>query len=157
MTRHPTGAIVLLTDFGAGDWYVGVMKGVLLQLAPGAPLVDLSHSVPPGDVRAGAFLLENAWRWFAPGTVFLVVVDPGVGTKRRPLAACADERCFVGPDNGVLSPVLAAAGDEIRHIDANAVGATNGPQTPTADPADRTRPHRRRRRGGGGAGGNAPS
>ena len=109
MTRTPAHAIVLLTDFGAGDWYVGVMKGVLLQGAPGAPLVDLSHSVPPGDVGAGAFLLENAWPWFAPGTVFLVVVDPGVGTKRRPLAVRAEGRHFVGPDNGVLSPALAAA------------------------------------------------
>lgn len=118
---RPTAPIVLLTDFGAGDWYAGVLKGVLLERAPGATLVDLSHAVPPGDVRTGAFVLENAWRWFPSGSVFLVVVDPGVGTKRRPLAVRAEERFFVGPDNGVLTPAIAVAGAEVRRIDPAAV------------------------------------
>jgi hypothetical protein len=115
--------IVLLTDYGADDWYAGVLHGVLLARSPGAALVDLTHSVPPGDVAAGAFILENAWRWFAEGTVFLVVVDPGVGTERRPLAVRAAGRFFVGPDNGVLSPALSASDAEARQIEGSAVGA----------------------------------
>lgn len=119
---RPAAPIVLLTDYGADDWYAGVLRGVLLSHSPGATLVDLTHSIPPGDVAAGAFVLDNAWRWFAEGAVFLVVVDPGVGTGRRPLAVRAAGRAFVGPDNGVLSSALAEPDAEAREIDPHAVG-----------------------------------
>ncbi|MBV9850722.1 MAG: SAM-dependent chlorinase/fluorinase [Armatimonadetes bacterium] len=99
--------ITLLTDFGTRDTFVGVMKGVILSIAPDARLVDLTHHVPPQDVHAGAFALKTAYRYFPPGTVHLVVVDPGVGGARRPIAAHIGEWFFVGPDNGLLSHVLA--------------------------------------------------
>lgn len=114
--------IALLTDFGGGDWYVGVIKGVLSAQAPGAQLIDLTHDIAPGDIPSAAFVLENSWKWFAPGAVFLVVVDPGVGTSRRPLAVAAEDRFFIGPDNGVLSPVLATGAALPRVIDPESLG-----------------------------------
>ena len=99
-------AITLLTDFGTDDIYVGVMKGVLRRIAPGSSVIDLTHAVAPQDVVQGAFLLQQAWRHFPPGTVHLVVVDPGVGTPRRRLALRYEGQYFVGPDNGVLSAAL---------------------------------------------------
>jgi S-adenosylmethionine hydrolase len=95
--------ITLLTDFGLSDSYVAEVKGVLLTRAPNAVLVDVTHQVPPGDVHAGQFLLARAWQRFPPGTVHLAVVDPGVGTARRALAAAAGGHSFVAPDNGLLS------------------------------------------------------
>jgi S-adenosylmethionine hydrolase len=99
--------VTLLTDFGAQDAFVGTMKGVLLSLAPDVTVVDLTHQVPPQDIRAGAFLLHTARRFFPPGTVHLAVVDPGVGGPRRPVAARIGDSCYVCPDNGLLSYVLA--------------------------------------------------
>jgi hypothetical protein len=95
--------ITLLTDFGLSDSYVAELKGVLLSRAPDVTLIDVTHQVSPGDVRAGQFLLARAWNWFPPRTVHLAVVDPGVGTSRRALAATAGGHWFVAPDNGVLS------------------------------------------------------
>ena len=95
--------ITLLTDFGLADNYTAEVKGVLLSRAPGVTLVDVSHEVPPGNVRAGQYLLSRTWNRFPAGTVHLVVVDPGVGTARRALAAQAGGHCFVAPDNGLLS------------------------------------------------------
>ena len=95
--------ITLRTDFGLADSYVAEVKGVLLSRAPGATLVDVTHRVPPGDVRAGQYLLARAWHRFPPGTVHLAIVDPGVGTTRRALAATAGGHWFVAPDNGLLS------------------------------------------------------
>jgi hypothetical protein len=95
--------ITLLTDFGLADSYVAEVKGVLLSRAPGAVLVDVTHHVSPGDVRAGQYLLARAWHRFPEGTVHLAVVDPGVGTARRALAAEAAGHRFVAPDNGLLS------------------------------------------------------
>jgi S-adenosylmethionine hydrolase len=94
--------IALLTDFGLEDVYVGVMKGVLGSVAAGHPVIDISHGVPPQDVRIGALLLDAAWSYFPERTVFIVVVDPGVGTTRRPVVVQAANRLFVGPDNGVF-------------------------------------------------------
>jgi len=94
--------IAILTDFGLSDHYVASMKGVLLGICPNATLVDISHDVPPHDVVAGALLIESCWRDFPPATVFLAVVDPGVGSTRRALAAECDGRRLVGPDNGVF-------------------------------------------------------
>jgi S-adenosylmethionine hydrolase len=98
--------ITLLTDFGTTDSYVGEVKGTLARLAPAASLVDISHDIPPGDVRAGAFVLSRVWARFPSGTVHLVVVDPGVGTSRAALAGQCEGHWFVGPDNGVLTPFL---------------------------------------------------
>ncbi len=105
--------ITLLTDFGTSDSYVAEMKGVLLGACPGAVLVDITHAVPPADVRAGAYLLGRAWHWFPPGSVHLAVVDPGVGTARAALAFRAHGAWFVGPDNGLFTPVLRDAEVEI--------------------------------------------
>src|ERR1043166_8972276 len=98
--------IALLTDFGLRDHYAGTMKGVALAICPDATLVDISHDVPPHDVAAGALELAAAYRDFPPGTIFLVVVDPGVGSARRGIAADSGDFRFVAPDNGVLSAVL---------------------------------------------------
>ena len=102
---HPV--IALLTDFGVRDHYVGSMKGVLLSLCPEASLVDITHDVPAQDVMAGALELLACYRHFPAGTVFLAVVDPGVGSARRPIAASAGMYRFAGPDNGLFAPVFA--------------------------------------------------
>jgi S-adenosylmethionine hydrolase len=95
--------ISLLTDFGWADPYVGMMKGVIAGICPDAHVVDVTHDVPPQDIRTGAFFLERSFRYFPPGTIHLAVVDPGVGTSRKPLAVYAGGHFFVGPDNGLLS------------------------------------------------------
>jgi S-adenosylmethionine hydrolase len=95
--------VTLLTDFGAVDTYVGQLKGVILAINPSVAVVDLTHSVPAQNVRAGAFLLWTAVEAFPPGSIHVAVVDPGVGTGRRAIAAkCARGDFFVGPDNGLL-------------------------------------------------------
>lgn len=99
--------VTLLTDFGMPDGYVAEVKGTLLRLAPGVILVDVTHDVPPGDVAAAAYVLGRVWHTFPEGTVHLAVVDPGVGTARRALAAASGGHRFVAPDNGLLSGVLA--------------------------------------------------
>jgi S-adenosylmethionine hydrolase len=101
--------VALLTDFGQQDSYVGVMKGVILSLAPQAMLVDMTHAVPPQDVLTGAWMLHISWRYFPEETIILAVVDPGVGSARRAIAFQSANRLFVGPDNGLFSYVLAAA------------------------------------------------
>jgi S-adenosylmethionine hydrolase len=104
--RRPV--IALLTDFGTRDHYAGTMKGVVLGICPGATLVDISHDLPPHDVLAGALELAAAYGYFQSGTIFLVVVDPGVGSSRRGIAAEVDDYKFVAPDNGVLTAILGA-------------------------------------------------
>lgn len=99
--------IALLTDFGTRDAYVGTMKGVMLGICPQVQLIDLTHAIAPQDVRQAAYVLLTAYRHFPAHTVFLVVVDPGVGTPRRPIALQTDHGTYVAPDNGVLSYVLA--------------------------------------------------
>jgi S-adenosyl-L-methionine hydrolase (adenosine-forming) len=103
MTRP---VIALLTDFGIQDHYVGAMKGVMLGICPDATFVDISHAIAPHDILGGALELAACYRSFPAGTVFLVVIDPGVGTGRRPLAVASADRLFVAPDNGVLTAVL---------------------------------------------------
>jgi S-adenosylmethionine hydrolase len=95
--------ITLLTDFGDADSYVAEVKGVLLTRVHGAALVDITHQVPPGDVRAAQYVLSRTWQRFPRETVHLAVVDPGVGSERRALAATAAGHYFVAPDNGLLS------------------------------------------------------
>jgi S-adenosyl-L-methionine hydrolase (adenosine-forming) len=105
--------VTLLTDFGTADGYVAEMKGVLLSAAPDATVVDVSHDVPPQDVEAGRLAVARYWRRFPPGTVHVAVVDPGVGTSRAALAVASDGRYLIGPDNGLLSPALLAAGARV--------------------------------------------
>lgn len=103
--------IALLTDFGLTDIYVGVMKGVIQNICPQAQIIDVTHAIQPQNIRHGAFTLLNAYGYFPPGTIFVVVVDPGVGSDRRLIAAQAGGYTFVAPDNGVLSYTLAELGD----------------------------------------------
>jgi S-adenosylmethionine hydrolase len=98
--------IAFLTDFGTRDHYAGTMKGVVLGICPDVTLVDISHEVPAHDVLAGALELAASYRYFPPGTIFLVVVDPGVGSPRHGIAAEAGDFKYVAPDNGVLTAVL---------------------------------------------------
>ncbi|MEJ7809098.1 MAG: SAM-dependent chlorinase/fluorinase [Gemmatimonadaceae bacterium] len=105
--------ITLLTDFGTADGYVGEMKGVLFALAPDITIVDIAHDVPPQDVEVARLALARYWRRFPPGTIHMVVVDPGVGSSRLGLGAFSGERYVVGPDNGVLSAALLLPGAEV--------------------------------------------
>lgn len=102
--------VTLITDFGTADGYVGAMKGVLLSICPQVWPVDITHDIPRHDVYRAAFSLFNAAPLFPAGTTHLVVVDPGVGTMRRPLGVRAGGMTYVGPDNGVLSLVLRGRG-----------------------------------------------
>jgi S-adenosyl-L-methionine hydrolase (adenosine-forming) len=105
----------LTTDFGALDWFVGAMKGAILGVDPRTCLVDITHEIPPGDVRAGAFALAASYASFPKGTVHVAVVDPGVGSSRSALAVKTAKYFFVGPDNGVLSMALARERVEAVH------------------------------------------
>ena len=95
--------IALLTDFGLSDPYVGIMKGVISGISPGRTMIDLTHQIPPGDIQAGAFHLWQSSRYFHPETVFLAVVDPGVGSARKGLVMQRESQIFIGPDNGLFS------------------------------------------------------
>ncbi len=109
--------VALLTDFGSRDHYVGAVKGAILSVCREATLVDVAHELPAHDIEAGAYALMASYRAFPEGSVFLVVVDPGVGSERRGLAVEAGGYLFVGPDNGVFSFVLGEnAGARTRHI-----------------------------------------
>ncbi|HXN87182.1 MAG TPA: SAM-dependent chlorinase/fluorinase [Candidatus Binataceae bacterium] len=103
--------IAILTDFGYRDHYVGVMKGVIADIAPAARIIDITHAVPAQSIIAGAIALKQSWRYFPKRTVFLAVVDPGVGTARLPIAVETQAGArFVGPDNGILWPAANDAG-----------------------------------------------
>ena len=95
-----------MTDFGIKDGNVGVMKGVMLGICDSAKIVDLSHSISPQNIREAAFVIEKSWGYFPAGTIHVIVVDPGVGTGRRPIAALIDGHYFICPDNGVLTMVF---------------------------------------------------
>jgi hypothetical protein len=116
--------ISLLTDFGLRDPFVGELKAELL--AGGCEtVIDLTHEIEPGNVREASWVLLKSWDRFPPGTCHLAVVDPGVGSARRAVAAAAGRHRFVGPDNGILAPALRAAGDAVVHeIAASAAGST---------------------------------
>jgi S-adenosylmethionine hydrolase len=108
--------VTFLSDFGSEDWFVGVVHGVVHEVAPEAHVVDLNHLVPPGNIARGAFLLEAAAPDFAPGTIHLAVVDPGVGTERRALAVAARGQYFVGPDNGLLEWALSSDDADVHAL-----------------------------------------
>jgi S-adenosylmethionine hydrolase len=99
--------IVLLTDFGHRDAYVGVMKGVIAGINPQARVIDLSHDLPPQDLQAARFVLWNSYRYFPQGSIFVCVVDPGVGSERAIVAVATERYYFVAPDNGLLDYVIA--------------------------------------------------
>ncbi|HKI48948.1 MAG TPA: SAM-dependent chlorinase/fluorinase, partial [Desulfobacteria bacterium] len=100
------GIITLLTDFGLKDPYVGIMKGVILGLNPKAALVDLTHQVGPGDIVQAAHIIRESFSFFPSGTIHVAVVDPGVGTYRKPILVKSRNHFFVGPDNGLFWPII---------------------------------------------------
>ncbi|HVP58141.1 MAG TPA: SAM-dependent chlorinase/fluorinase [bacterium] len=104
--------IALLTDFGEADWYVGVLKGVILGVNPEARVIDVTHAIPRHDARAASFALVASRKFFPPGTIFVVVADPGVGGPRKILCATSGGRTYLAPDNGALAEVLDADGYE---------------------------------------------
>jgi S-adenosyl-L-methionine hydrolase (adenosine-forming) len=108
--------VTLTTDFGLQDHYVGAMKGVILGICPQAQIVDISHEVKPFQISEGAFLLAQACTCFPPKTVHVAVVDPGVGTARRPILVEAAGQYFVAPDNGVLALIYVAQPHKVRAI-----------------------------------------
>ena len=102
------GTITLTTDFGLSDPYVGVMKGVILSINPQARVIDISHLIKAGSVLQAAGILQESYSFFPKGTVHVAVVDPGVGTERRLILLETEEHFFVGPDNGIFWPIIAA-------------------------------------------------
>src|SRR5580658_7261487 len=112
----PAPILTLTTDFGLSDHYVGVMKGVILGICPNARIVDISHGVTPYAIAEGAFTIAQAYRFSPKGTVHVVVVDPGVGSARRPILMKAAGQYFVAPDNGVLAMIFAREKHSVRVI-----------------------------------------
>lgn len=111
--------ISFLTDFGVKDGYVGVMKGVIWKIAPDVDIIDITHAVPPQNIPQGALSLGRVNPHFPDGTIFIVIVDPGVGTERRPIAAQLGSKYFVGPDNGLITLMLEqseARGEDVRIV-----------------------------------------
>ncbi len=106
--------ITLLTDFGTKDYFVPSMKGVVLSICPQAQIVDITHEVPPQDIKRGAVILWACYKYFPKGTIHVVVVDPGVGTERKPIIIESKNYYFIGPDNGILVP--AAEDDGIVQV-----------------------------------------
>lgn len=106
-TSYSRPVIALMTDFGIGDGDVGVMKGVIAGITPDAHIIDITHNVSPQNIPSGAWILASAYRYFPKNTVYVCVVDPGVGSFRRAIAVHAGDWFFVGPDNGLFSYVMA--------------------------------------------------
>ncbi len=131
----PRQLVTLTTDFGQSDHFVGVIKGVILKLNPEIEIVDITHDVRPYDILDGAFTIAQAYEQFPAWTINLVVVDPGVGTARRPILANSANHWFVAPDNGVLSFMYAKEPDHfVRHITAEHYFAS--PVSPTFQARD---------------------
>jgi S-adenosyl-L-methionine hydrolase (adenosine-forming) len=107
--------ISLITDFGLQDEYVGTIKGVILSIQPDAVIVDISHAIPPQDIATGAFVLSRSYPFFPENSIHLLIVDPGVGTERDILAIQANNRFYIGPDNGILTPILIDS-EKLQHI-----------------------------------------
>ena len=104
--QRPPGIITLTTDFGESDPYVAMMKGVILSINPDAKIIDISHQIPVGSIQEGGLIIKESYKYFPSGTVHVGVVDPGVGGKRKPIAVLVDNYFFVGPDNGLFSPII---------------------------------------------------
>lgn len=114
--------ITLLTDFGTPDGYIGSLKGVIKSYYPAADIVDISHDIDPFDIRAAAFSLNTYYSYFPKGTIHLVVVDPGVGSERRPLLLRTAQHYFVGPDNGVFQFIFSREAYTAYEIDVDTIG-----------------------------------
>lgn len=116
MTHDPV--ITLTTDFGYEDPFVGVMKGVIIKINPLARIVDLTHGIKPQDIRGAAYTIGTSYRFFPENTIHLVVVDPGVGSGRRPIVVSTDHHYFIGPDNGIFSLVYRDSPErsEVIHV-----------------------------------------
>ncbi|HXC32803.1 MAG TPA: SAM-dependent chlorinase/fluorinase [Verrucomicrobiae bacterium] len=110
--------VTLTTDFGTNDHLVAAMKGVILNINPAARIVDISHNVTPYDILDGALCVGNAYKYFPSRTIHVVIVDPGVGTDRRPILVSGEKQFFVAPDNGILSMVFEREACTVRHITA---------------------------------------
>jgi len=108
--------ITLTTDFGLKDPFVGIMKGVILSINPKVTLVDLTHNITPQNVKEATFALHSAYRFFPKGTIHVVVVDPGVGSKRRPLLVQTQDYFFIAPDNGVLELIFRENKPKVYHL-----------------------------------------
>ena len=106
----PLRVITLTTDFGEQDHYVGAMKGVILNTTPEVVLVDITHQIPPQNIRQAAYILSSAVPYFPTGSIHVAVVDPEVGTERRPLAVRTPRALYVAPDNGLLTPIYETEG-----------------------------------------------
>ncbi len=107
MSARPVSRLIaLLTDFGLQDGYVGIMKGVIAQINSQSPIIDITHQILPQDISAGQFCLMNAYPYFPPETVYISVIDPGVGSKRRAIAVQFPRGYYVGPDNGLVSGIF---------------------------------------------------
>lgn len=117
MLPRPSGIVSLLTDYGSRDPYAGILRGTVLQKAPKATVVDLGHDITPCDVEEGAFHVLTTMHSLPVGTVHVCVVDPAVGTAQAHLAVATGHGYWLGPDNGLLSPVLAVPGAEVRRLD----------------------------------------
>ena len=117
MNLAPSGLITLMTDFGTSDHYVGVMKGVMLNINQQVQIVDITHAIPPQDIHGAAFLIDSAYRYFPTGTIHVIVVDPGVGSERRAIVCRTETTYFVCPDNGILTHIL----HNEKHVHAIAV------------------------------------
>ncbi len=102
----PSPLIAFITDFGLKDPYAGIVKGVIAGINPSVRVIDITHEIPPQDITTAALMLKTAFGYFPPGTIFLAVVDPGVGSDRRAIILTLDHYTFVGPDNGLLTGVL---------------------------------------------------
>jgi S-adenosylmethionine hydrolase len=111
--------ITLTTDFGLSDHFVGTMKGVICGIHPQARIVDISHQITPFEIPEAGFVIAEAYRFFPPKTVHVVVVDPGVGTSRRPIVVEAARQYFVAPDNGVLSMIYSSEKHKVRAVTAD--------------------------------------
>jgi len=109
-------AITLTTDFGTSDHFVGVMKGVIAGISPSARVIDITHEITPYEILEGAFVIAQAWRHFPKSSIHVVIVDPGVGSARRPILVEAGGHCFIAPDNGVLTMIYDAAKPKVREI-----------------------------------------
>jgi S-adenosyl-L-methionine hydrolase (adenosine-forming) len=109
--------ITLLSDFGTEAHFVGAMKGVIAGIAPRTPVVDITHEVPPFEIATAAFLLDQSWRYFPAGTIHVAIVDPGVGSQRRPVLIASQGHYFIGPDNGLFSLILQDAKAVARVLD----------------------------------------
>jgi S-adenosylmethionine hydrolase len=119
----------LITDFGIQDYFIGVMKGVMKKITPSIEVIDISNDIPSYSLLPASFTIDQTYRYFPISTVFLVVVDPGVGTKRKILLVEHDNRYFIGPDNGVLTPILQKEQKIVGTVDNKKYFLINGYST----------------------------